>query len=355
MFIAIKRLIPLGVKKYFYNKRIQKKYFRETHVKNEKTIAFLMSPLHNNCGDLAIVQAEKEFFKKYFPQFHLAEIYYNQLEEDFYNRIKSLRKSDVIVLPGGGNLGDLWRNEEEMRVNIVKSLPKNKIISFPQSVYFSDTLCGREQLSVSKKTYEEHKKILFFLRDKKSFEFFKSNFNCPSRLSADIVLSTKKEYSFKRDGVLICVRKDKEKNVENDVIEHIEGFLREKYPIKLTGTLSSETVTVSSIDDVIEHKIKEFASAKLVVTDRLHGMIFSAVTGTPCIVFNNLDGKVFAQHEWIKDLEYIKACNNFDEFLKAFEELDVEKEYSYDTALLEKEFLKLSSEIKKFCKIKDKK
>lgn len=355
MFIAIKRLIPLRVKKYFYNKRIQKKYFRETHVKNKKTIALLMLPLHNNCGDLAIVQAEKEFFKKYFPQFHLPEIYYNQLEEDFYNRIKSLRKSDIIVLPGGGNLGDLWRNEEEMRVNIVKSLPKNKIISFPQSVYFSDTLCGREQLSVSKKTYEEHKKILFFLRDKKSFEFFKSNFNCPCRLSADIVLSTKREYSFGRDGVLICVRKDKEKNVENGVVEHIEGFLKEKYPIKLTDTLSSEIVTVSNVDDVIEHKLKEFASAKLVVTDRLHGMIFSAVTGTPCIVFNNLDGKVFAQYEWIKDLEYIKTCNSFDEFLKAFEELDVEKEYSYDTALLEKEFLKLSSEIKKFCKIKDKK
>lgn len=355
MIKAIKKIIPLKVKKYFYNKKIQKKYFNETHEKGKKTIALLMLPLHNNCGDLAIVKAEKEFFKKYFPEFHLAEIYFNQLEEDFYNRIKSFKKSDIIVLHGGGNLGDLWVCEEEMRENIIKNLPKNKIISFPQSVYFSDTPSGRERFRLSKSVYEGHKKSLFFLRDKKSFEFFKNNFNCNCHLCPDVVLSLKKDYAFIRNGVTICVRQDREANVEKGIIEHIEGFLKEKYPIKHTDTLTTQVVSPDALDEVTENKIKEFASAKLVVTDRLHGMIFSSVTGTPCIAFNNIDGKVFAQYEWIKDLEYIKVCNDFDEFLIAFKELDLNKTYFYDKTLLESEYKKIAEEIKSFCKIKDKK
>lgn len=33
----------------------------------------------------------------------------------------------------------------------------------------------------------------------------------------------------------------------------------------------------------------QFRSLQLIVTDRLHGMIFAAITSTPCIVFGNFN------------------------------------------------------------------
>ena len=41
-------------------------------------------------------------------------------------------------------------------------------------------------------------------------------------------------------------------------------------------------------EQLLKQKIEEFQSAELVITDRLHGMIFSVITGTPCIAFDNL-------------------------------------------------------------------
>lgn len=345
---TFKKLIPLKVKKYFVNKKIQKKYSSEIHnKKNKKTVVLLASPLHPNCGDLAIIQAEKEFFKKYFPNYFVSEIFYDQLLQDFNNRVKSIKKSDLLILPGGGNMGDLWYGEEEIRIKLVKALPKNKFVSFPQSVYFSNTPDGNEKLKLSKTIYENHKNIFFFLRDKKSYDYFKNNFNCKCALVPDIVLSLNKNYLFNRNGIILCLRKDKEATLKKAVKERIEGFLTENgQSILYLDTLTQEQVTKYNTGEIVENKLKEFAKAKLVITDRLHGMIFSAITGTPCIAFNNSYGKVLAQYEWIKDLEYIKVCENFNDFKKNYSELNLEKKYIYNEKLLNESFKTIIKAIK---------
>ena len=49
--------------------------------------------------------------------------------------------------------------------------------------------------------------------------------------------------------------------------------------------------------------LKKFAKAKIVVTDRLHGMIFTIITNTPCIAINNLSGKVKGVYDTLSDIE----------------------------------------------------
>lgn len=39
--------------------------------------------------------------------------------------------------------------------------------------------------------------------------------------------------------------------------------------------------------DELNSKYEQFKHAQLVITDRLHGMIFAAITGTPCVVINS--------------------------------------------------------------------
>ena len=57
----------------------------------------------------------------------------------------------------------------------------------------------------------------------------------------------------------------------------------------------------------VERKFDEFRRARLVITDRLHGMIFAAITGTPCIALNNSSGKVEGVWSlWLRHLDYVK-------------------------------------------------
>ena len=49
------------------------------------------------------------------------------------------------------------------------------------------------------------------------------------------------------------------------------------------------------------------------VTDRLHGMIFSVVTGTPCIALDNVSGKVRGVHAWIEDLPTLRFAHDLGE------------------------------------------
>ena len=63
----------------------------------------------------------------------------------------------------------------------------------------------------------------------------------------------------------------------------------------------------------VYNKLTEFASASLVITDRLHGLIFSAITNTPCIAFDNLSGKVHGIYHWIEDIPTIRLINTFKE------------------------------------------
>ena len=56
-----------------------------------------------------------------------------------------------------------------------------------------------------------------------------------------------------------------------------------------------------------------FAGAQLVVTDRLHGMIFSLIMGTPCIVLGNNHHKVKATYATFKDCKYLQYAENVRE------------------------------------------
>ena len=67
----------------------------------------------------------------------------------------------------------------------------------------------------------------------------------------------------------------------------------------------------------------QLRGAEVVVTDRLHGMIFCAITGTPCVVIRSFDHKVLEGFRWLKDVPSMKLVENPDaaEVLGAIEEL----------------------------------
>ena len=79
--------------------------------------------------------------------------------------------------------------------------------------------------------------------------------------------------------------------------------------------------------------------SKIFVTDRLHGMIFATITGTPCIAMANSSGKVKGVHKWIsQNNDFVKFVENFEDFEKQIKEFDFEKNNIYNNEEIRKNF-----------------
>ena len=274
----------------------------------------LGTPEHDNIGDHLIAEAEIGFIRNENFLDCLYEISEQQLLSDFDNQTKRIKQDDIIFLHGGGNLGNLWKVPEAIREKIIIRFRKNTKIIFPQSVYFTEDEDGAISNQRARTIYCGNN-LLLCCRDVYSYEYAREYFTCKMILVPDIVLWRKREPScqFERNGAMTLFRKDRESALSDDSRVIIERRLTQLFE----SLDQYDTVLPYGIDE--SHREKEIASivdrvasTKLVVTDRLHGMILCAVTGTPCIVFGNNHHKVDGGYLWIKNLKYIYFCHKID-------------------------------------------
>lgn len=103
------------------------------------------------------------------------------------------------------------------------------------------------------------------------------------------------------------MRNDCEKTITKEQEQEIRDQAKILFNIDVydTDTIVPGGVTVDGREDALNAKLSEFSSVKLVITDRLHGILFCAITGTQCIVINSRSPKVRGCYEWIEHLDYI--------------------------------------------------
>lgn len=312
------KIIPFKIRQKVKRKLFIKSFLKDLNSKRKsfnKCIVFIAVPTHGNLGDHAIVYSQYKIFEQCGLENNIIEIR-NEDYLRFSDIIKEkLNQNDIIVIDGGGNIGTLWINEEYKIRDILKKFPDNKIIIFPETAYFSDDENGKKELEETLHIYNNHKNLNVCLRDKNSYELMNKNlYSCNVKYTPDIVLYLNDiAKKAQRNGGLLCIRKDKEKALKDTELIRIENAL-----IKLNINYNYTTTVIDKIiyknkrEKELKEKLYEFSIAKFVITDRLHGMIFAAITGTPCIAINNSNGKVEGVYEWIKDLPYILFCNDFN-------------------------------------------
>lgn len=152
-----------------------------------------------------------------------------------------------------------------------------------------------------------------------------------------------------RKDILFCMRSDLEKNVTDEQLAEIQQILKIHYPneqMNKIDTVVPYMVSEGMRKKEVKNKLEQFKKAKLIITDRLHGMIFATITATPCIAFGNSNGKVKNVYGWLKHNEYIKYVNDIDEFKSIVETLDIERKYYYDKTILYDDFEPLLNIIK---------
>lgn len=298
--------------------------------KKDNAIFYFGSPEYDNIGDHAIYLSSKAFFNQRFPEYDFFS-YTEKETNSCLNRIfKNIKKNDIVVIQGGGNIGSLY-SQEPLRRKILKKCKRITTFIMPSSIFFSEDKHGRNELKKSKSVYDACSNLTVITRDIFSFDFAKRHFSCNVLCYPDIVFSLVDSLGLDiKCGIapLMCLRDDIESkldypskiNIYNKVVEHSPFFYSDDTS---TGYLIPE----NSGEVELRKTIDIFNNSKYIVTDRLHGMIISFLLNKKCIVFSNFDKKIEGSFKWIEDSKNIvfisdknQFSNRFDMFLRNQEE-----------------------------------
>lgn len=314
----------LSDKLYDYNNEFQ--FLRYNNLNNlyfQKKIILLGTSEHNNIGDSAISLGEYLFLYKYFADFTLIELSTYEFSNKLNYLLKSINNDDLILLQGGGNLGNKYKSEENLRRTVIENFPNNKIIILPQTIYFEETDEGKKELEISQTIYNRHKNLYIFTRGKISLGYANKYFyNAKNHLMLDSALNINNNYNFDRKGILACIRDLNDesglsKKIYNQIFEIIKSN-DDNYDY--TNNLHDQDISKLQRNFVVNAQLKFFAKHKLIVTDRLHGLIFALMTNTPCIVMSSYNYKLKEFTDMLKDNKYIKfidkEIDNLDSIIK---------------------------------------
>lgn len=280
---------------------------------------FMNPPHYGNLGDQAIFMEEVRFCES--NGLRVTEAGPDRL---MHRYAKVTPGERTVFITGGGNIGELWPEEERKIRKIIKEFRKNRIVIFPQTVYWDlDTDEGRRCFEESRKCYSSHPDLTLFVREKKSLEFMKNHMpEIRTYLVPDMVMLAEPEVSSARKGILMCMRRDKEKTLNYAEEARLMASVKKLFDdVSVTDTCTERFIASEERRDILKKKYEQFSSKELVVTDRLHGMIIAAVTNTPCIALLSRTGKIKGCYEWFKGMSYIRLANDVDEALKAIPEV----------------------------------
>ncbi|MGN1019084.1 MAG: glycosyltransferase [Aristaeellaceae bacterium] len=296
-----------------------------SELRQKKKALLLCTAEHQNIGDAAITLAEQTILRRQFPDYFQVE-YSTYEQPEQYAFIQSIvNEDDIIFISGGGNLGSSYPAEEVLHRRIIADFPENRIVIMPQTIHFADDENGRRELALSQEVYNAHPDLTIFTRGRKSLAFAQQYFpNARSFLMPDAVFALHRTYTFEREGVLLCLRDDQEGVLSgNERLQIIQQLNRMNMSIDYSNNIAEQDVPREDRARVVNTELRRFAHKKLVVTDRLHGMIFSAVTGTPVIALSAAGSKLGEFYEaFFTDCPSIRYMDtlSIDELCRAVEE-----------------------------------
>ncbi|HZK04743.1 MAG TPA: polysaccharide pyruvyl transferase family protein [Actinomycetaceae bacterium] len=280
---------------------------------------------YGNIGDLAIAAAQREFLVRSLSGHHVVTVPISETIEVIRSIRAQVQPGDLVTITGGGNMGSIYPGIEEMRQLVIRSFPNNRIVCFPQTLDWDGSPESERALAGIARTYARHPDIHVYARESvtraKLEELFRGRPNVTIGSAPDIVLGstapeTPSNSAERPAGVLLCLRSDRERVLESDRRAQLEAALVE------TGERLETTDTDTGgwgLDEshraqLLADKLGQFRSSRLVVTDRLHGMILSFVVGTPCLVLPSANHKIRQTWtDWLSDQPHVEFVSP-DEF-----------------------------------------
>ncbi|HJU67740.1 MAG TPA: polysaccharide pyruvyl transferase family protein [Gemmatimonadaceae bacterium] len=300
-------------------------------------VALIDFPNYPNVGDSAIYLGELACLASLrvpFPRYICDIRTYDRTE--LAHRLGS---AGVILLAGGGTFGDLWPASQELREEIVRSFPGNRIIQLPQTIHFEQ----RQALQRARGVLNAHRQITLLVRDARSLEIARTEFGAPSLLSPDAAfalgaLARPAGASHER---LWLLRTDKESRggVTSPTGEVIADWLdepamwRRRLSYALMGAVRRKRLAPLArpllmrlyaplARQRLARGLDLLASGRVVITDRLHAHILCVLMGVSHVLLDNSYGKLSSFHEtWTAEVDNVRWAHSPAEALRLAEEL----------------------------------
>lgn len=312
--------------------------------KNKKAVYLIMMPEHGNLGDHAIAYAASLILEQLKIPF--IPVSTEKLKDWQHKNMLHVMNGRTILINGGGNLGTIWFSLEKVIRDVIRSNPESKIMILPNTMYYHEGEKGEKELAASERIYNAHKQLTVFAREKETFRLATEHYK-NVKLVPDLALYLNySEESFPRSGCLLCLRTDKEKtrtqSEDDEIMRQISSLFKDKISFR-DMNVGYSILSVNRAKE-IKKQCDLFKHAQVVITDRLHGMIFCAITGTPCVVIDSRSPKVKGCYEWIRDLPYIRFCDDVSQLSDIIRSLPKES-LQYDNSFLGPYFDELKKDI----------
>lgn len=294
-----------------------------------KRVILVAEPTHPNLGDQAQLMCTEKWISETFPNRKIVHL--GMLFSPFDDSIKHhtisfpviklvllklfIKASDIFI----GHSGYFFIDHHQgwfAYYSIVRRF-KNQFVILPQTVNFY-TPVVKEKVS---KMFSNRKNLTILCRDEVSFEKAQTLFvGTKLLLYPDIVTSLIGTYNSQkqRDGIIFIMRDDIEQFYSQTEIENLMNrfgnIRKEKVDTTLHGI--DRRYVMKHKDELINAMIEKISSYQVVITDRYHGTIFSAIASTPVVVINSADHKLSSGVKWFpKDIygDMVQYANSLDE------------------------------------------
>ncbi|PVX27090.1 MAG: hypothetical protein CW716_04085 [Candidatus Bathyarchaeum sp.] len=262
----------------------------------------------SSIGDHAQTIAIKKWLK---DQYRGVDVKDFTLRDSPDEILSVLEPNDLLMFHNGGNVGDCYGGDEANRQRLILEAKQNKVIILPKTLRFAN----EDAVEVAERVYNSHRDLTLCCRDLESYRFAQKHFGKARLLACpDFALTLKPNLkNQKRKGILGLFRTDSEtlgskkysKYVDETKDFHFNRFLVANKVRNLT----------------LKHFLDNLQKYRAVVTDRMHGVYFSLITGTPCVAVPQKLGKTETVMEWLNDVGYVKYVTCADEVPDALEQV----------------------------------
>ncbi|WP_123041930.1 polysaccharide pyruvyl transferase family protein [Cohnella candidum] len=264
-------------------------------------IVYVDYPVHENIGDLLILQGTERFFQDHGIRVRKRLSYLQ------FRKGMRLPPEWIVVCHGGGNFGDLYPANQKLRETLARTYPANRIVVLPQTVYFSD----EEERERSLAVFASHPDFHLFVRDRVSYDLAADRlprvYLSPDMAHQLYPIESPPSPAGPRLGIL---RTDGEAAREGD--ERVGCDIRTDWPELLSKAdyaMQRVLVLASSLDRYllnllpvrplwyrlanrfVAKAVRLYGSCGSVVTSRLHGHILACLMGVPNRLLDNNYGK----------------------------------------------------------------
>lgn len=338
---------------YLKNSQSRKRYRKrsskyESLINNSTSRDFkvflFLTPEYGNLGDHLIAKASLKFLRELFPENEIFECTMQHWLNDQYGLRKLVKKDDLIFITGGGFIGTLWPTNDLQVRSVLSAFCNNKIFILPHTFFCTNDSEKKKWEKNFKKIVMKCKDLHIYVREKNSYKYLKKLFPDNSidiKTAPDMGLYLFSEYNkenaFKRNNTVgVCIRDDKESTETPEKIDALLRNIKGKYIMEAFSTeLPSHVLNIDDREEALCKIINNIKGYKFVITNRLHGMIFCFLAGTPCLAYDNVSKKISGVHAWIagsKSVVLLDKDRNFSPEMidnnESDNDLDVAKQLS---------------------------